>query len=326
MKTAIANKIRQIDYLFNSAYLKIIGERKSLIIFLFHVLFRDLKEHCSDIVHPQQGITLESLRQLIEYYLNNGYVFVSPDDVVGGLDSNKNYAMLTFDDGYFNNRLALPLLNQYKIPAVFFISTENIKHSKPFFWDVMYRELEKRGIPTQTILEKINSFKLTKTNAEIEKYITDEFGKVVLIPRDETDRPFTPSELKDFAKEKFVFLGNHTNEHGYLENYSPDQIRSSILVAQESLFEMTGKLPEYISYPDGSYSGDVIKVVKQLGFKLGMAVDNRKNYLPIDFHSDKHLRLGRFSLGQNTQLIKQCQLLRSDIRLTKVIKSLIGKE
>ena len=326
MKTTIANKIRQIDYLFNSVYLKLIGERKSLIIFLFHVLFRNSDECCSNIVHPQQGITLEHFRQFVEYYLSHRYIFVSPDDILNGLDSNKNYALITFDDGYYNNCYALPILRQYKVPALFLISTHYVKHNKPFLWDVLYREKIKPGMSTQNVLEDISSLTSIRTNAEIEKYITDEFGKEALVPIGDIDRPFTPCELKDFAKEKFVFLGNHTSEHAYLANCSSNEIRSTIFEAQNSLYDMTGTLPRYISYPDGAYSNEVIKITRQMGFRLGMAVDNRKNYLPIDFQSDEPLRLGRFPLGQNSRLIKQCQLFRSDIRLTKIIKSLIGKE
>ena len=65
MRTIVADKIRQVDYLFNKAYLKLFGERKSLVIFIFHVLFRDKEELNANIVHPLQGITLEGFRKFV---------------------------------------------------------------------------------------------------------------------------------------------------------------------------------------------------------------------------------------------------------------------
>jgi len=325
MKTAVVNKIRQTDYLFNSAYLNLWGEKKSLIIFLFHVIFRDENEGRSNTVEPPQGMTLRHFCQFVEYYQDHYYTFISPDDILNGLDSNKNYALITFDDGYYNNQYVLPVLKQYKIPALFFISTDYVKNNKAFWWDVLYREKIKTGMSSQAISEEITSWTSSKTNEEIERYITDEFGKDALAPVGDIDRPFTPRELRDFSKEEFVFLGNHTSKHPFLPNCSPDEISSTILNAQNDLYDITAAYPAYISYPFGAYSNEVIKITKQIGFKLGMAVDDRKNYLPVNFQSDAPLRLGRFALQDNSQLIEQCQLCRTDIRLTKIIKGFMGK-
>lgn len=326
MKTTMVNIIRQTDYLFNNAHLKLFGEKKSLIIFLFHVLFRDRNECRLNTVQPLQGVTLERFRQFIEYFQGHNYIFISPDDILNGLDINKNYALITFDDGYYNNRHILPILKHYKVPALFFISTDCVKHNKPFWWDVLHREKMKQGMSMQTTLERINLLAYSRKTEEIEKYITDEFGKDVFVPKGDIDRPFRPRELRDFAKEEFVFLGNHTSKHDYLSNCSPDEIRFTILAAQNDLYDITGVLPRYISYPHGAYSDEVIEITKQIGFKLGMAVDNRKNYLPIAHQNDDLLRLGRFVLGEGRGLIRQCQLCRADIRLTKTIKRIMRKE
>jgi peptidoglycan/xylan/chitin deacetylase (PgdA/CDA1 family) len=44
--------------------------------------------------------------------------------------------VITFDDGYADNYLtAKPLLEKYKLPATFFISSQNINTSNEFWWD-----------------------------------------------------------------------------------------------------------------------------------------------------------------------------------------------
>ncbi|MEJ7665168.1 MAG: polysaccharide deacetylase family protein [Hymenobacter sp.] len=64
---------------------------------------------------------------------------MSPADVLRGLDPAGKYALITFDDGYFNNHLALPVLRRYGVPATFFISSHHVLSGQAFWWDVVYR-------------------------------------------------------------------------------------------------------------------------------------------------------------------------------------------
>src|SRR6185503_14729774 len=93
----------------------------------------------------RHGTSVSHLRQLIEYYLDSGYRFIGPPDLLRGLDAGGKYAMLTFDDGYYNNVHALPILQEYRVPAVFFISTNHVRQNKCFWWDVLHRERMAQG-------------------------------------------------------------------------------------------------------------------------------------------------------------------------------------
>ena len=64
-------------------------------------------------------MTVEKFRQFIDYYVKHDYIFVSLNDIQNGLDPGKNHILITFDDGYYNNNLALPILKEYNIPALF---------------------------------------------------------------------------------------------------------------------------------------------------------------------------------------------------------------
>ena len=89
-------------------------------------------------------MTVEKFRQFIDYYVKHDYIFVSPDDIQNGLDPGKNSTFsLLLKDGYYNNNLALPILKEYNIPALFFISSNHIKQNKCFWWDVVYRQRNK---------------------------------------------------------------------------------------------------------------------------------------------------------------------------------------
>lgn len=315
--------IRLVDQILSRVYLKIFQEKNSLILFYFHGLFRNEKDISLNLVNPQsqRGFTINHLRQFVEYFLSHNYTFISPDDILSGLNYDKKYIMVTFDDGYFSNQYALPVLKEYKITAVFFISTNHIIYNTCFWWDVLYRERAKRGISRKKISREMEYLK-SKTSVEIEKYIMDTFSKEAFKPVSDIDRPFTPSELKDFSKEKYVVIGNHTSDHAILTNYTPSGIKSQIQDAQNSIYDITRITPVIIAYPNGMYSDEVVKISKQAGLKLGLTINPQKNYLPISLQGDGFMRLNRFPFQGNNTLRSQCEVARSDISLYNTIKSL----
>lgn len=314
--------IDKLDELISHTYISLAKEKPALLTFLFHGLFNARKEIDLNIVHPQQEVTTLVFRQFIEYYLQHKYIFISPQDILDGLSPDKNYILITFDDGYYSNHLALPILQEYKIPAIFFISANHIAENKCFWWDVIHRERFRRNTPAEKVNQEIKALKQKKNN-EIEQYIVNMFGSKALDPIGDIDRPFTPSELDEFSKELFVILGNHTNNHAILTNYSSSEIRDEIVSAQESIVRFTGIAPSMISYPNGNYSETVLSVSKELGFKLGITVNQRKNYLPLDLQGNNALLLNRYVVWGNKNIEQQCERFRSDIQFKDTLKTLI---
>jgi peptidoglycan/xylan/chitin deacetylase (PgdA/CDA1 family) len=315
----VESAIKATDRLLSRAYLGLFGERNSLIPFLFHGLFRDEGEIELNHVHPQQAITIAQFRQFVEYFLNCGYQFVSPADVLGGLDTQKKYVLITFDDGYFSNLMALPVLREFKVPATFCVCTNHIRENKCFWWDVLYRERTREGVPEAVVSHEIEELKSRKTS-EIEKHLTELFGRDCLKPLSDVDRPMAPGELRDFAQQQYVFLGNHTADHAILTNYSAEEIRSQIVGAQEGIREMAGVETNFIAYPNGRYNADVLAISKAAGLKLGITVDLKKNYLPLDFSGTDALRLGRFVLDGHIDIASQCACCRSELSVYRWLR------
>lgn len=324
MKRIIRFTIKLAEQIISPVYLKFFKEKNSLIICCFHRLFRDEEDIKLNIVDPQEGTTIQHFRQFIEYFLDHNYTFICPKDILNALDNDKKYIMITFDDGYFNNQYALSTIKEYSVPATFFISTNNVKYNKCFWWDVLYRKRIKRGVSARDILREHEKLKI-KTSKEIEKYLIDIFGKLAFKPICDIDRPFSPSELRKFSKEKYVFLGNHTSDHEMLTNRPPNRIRQQLLTAQNTIFDIVGIKPIIIAYPHGNYSNEVIKISKDIGLQLGVTAYPKRNYLPINFWDNSCMCLGRFMLLGNRRLIKQCEMYRSDIELYNMIRSLFKK-
>jgi peptidoglycan/xylan/chitin deacetylase (PgdA/CDA1 family) len=311
---AIQQIVRGADEAIARVYLALRGERNGIISLLFHSLFRDEKEIALNAVDPLERTTISNLRQAIEYYLNYGYRFISPLELLGELDPNGKYALLTFDDGYYNNIHALPVLEDYRVPAAFFISTDHVRQNKCFWWDVLYRERRAQGAPHRKIYREALSMKSRRTD-EIEAELTSRFGPEAFKPRGDLDRPFTPGELREFARSPYVCLGNHTANHAILTNYDGDEVRRQIRDAQDSLREMTGVTPSIIAYPNGAHDQRVIAACNEAGLKVGFTIRPQKNVIPRVSQSASLLQMGRFVLQGSDPIARQCRTFRSDVLL-----------
>jgi peptidoglycan/xylan/chitin deacetylase (PgdA/CDA1 family) len=320
MIAAIQQLVRAADCLIAPAHLSLFGEGSGLLVFLFHSLFRDEREITLNSVDPLQRTTVGQFRRFVEYYLAHDYRFIGPGDLPNGLEPGGKYALISFDDGYYNNVLALPVLEEYRAPALFFISTDHVRENKGFWWDVLYRERISRGASPGRVCREGLGLK-SKTSEQIEAELRAEFGADAFIPRGDIDRPFSPAELREFARAPYVYLGNHTANHAILTNYTPAEARAQIDKAQESLTEMTGVRPRAIAYPNGAHSDAIARTCRDLGLELGFTTAPVKNRLPVAPQSPNAFRLGRFALHDEIPIEIQCRTCRSDLLLYRTFRA-----
>lgn len=295
-------------------------ERPALLVFMFHVLFADEAAMGQHLVDPQQRITTRIFNQFVAYYRAHGYTFVSPADVLHGLDPAGKYVLITFDDGYFNNHLALPILRHYGVPATFFISTHHVLANQAFWWDVVYRQRRRQPLPPAAQLAEYAHLKQLR-HPEIEQYLLAHFGPDALRPVGDLDRPFTPAELAAFAREPGVFLGNHTHHHAVLTNYAPAGAAQELAACQQALAELTGAAPCAVAYPNGNVSPAVVAAAMGAGLRLGATVQPGKNYLPFARHRVDVLQLNRFLLWGDRDVQRQCALFRTDFQLKQLLRA-----
>lgn len=327
MIDAIQNLVRSTDAAIARAYLSVFRERNALLCFLFHSMFNSEREMDQNLIDPLDRTTVDKFRQLIKYYLRYGYQFVSLQDVINGLPPDGRYAMLTFDDGYYNNRLALPVLEELKVPALFFISTNNVRDNKCFWWDVLYRERAAQGAKGRQIYHDAMALKSLRTS-EIEAELKRRFGNDALQPRCDIDRPFTPAELRQFAMHPRVTLGNHTADHAILTNYTQDEVRLQIAEAQTALREMAGVESTSIAYPNGGYTDEIVELAEEVGLQVGFTI--RPEKVPLPLARSRMMRLGRFVPHAKGAIDAQCRTYRSDVLLYKTFRGgylkLVGAE
>lgn len=310
--------IKNIDNLLSRIYCKYSVDKPVLVILLFHSIFRDRFE-IGDNLDPQQSVTVSQFEQFIENFKKSSFRFISPQTIDPVHTDQDKCVMITFDDGYCNNHRILPILNKYEIPATFFISTSHVIEQKSYWWDVVYRGRKKQQISLGQIRKEQRLISRWKYD-RIEEYLWREFGERSMQPNGDLDRPFTETELAQFAKEKWVVLGNHTRHHAILPNYSPDEMIEEIQGGQDDLVRISGSAPDTISYPSGRFNDEVVRVTQELGFKWGITLVAKQNYLPITPGQDRGLRLNRFILWGGDNIETQCEAARSNLQLYATVK------
>jgi peptidoglycan/xylan/chitin deacetylase (PgdA/CDA1 family) len=236
-------------------------------------------------------MTVEQFIDFIEYFLFHNYKFILPDDLIEGLENDRPYAMITFDDGYFNNMLAIEILNKYKIPAVFFIPTKNIVENKSYWWDIIYKYRAKQGSSREKIESEIMSLKYFK-HSLIDDYILKNFGMEAFTPWSDISRPFNKNEIKQLALNPYISFGNHTHNHSILINYNKEEIKQELCVSNKILFELTNTLPIAIAFPNGNFNQTVLEATEEEGFQYAFTTEPCRNLFPIE--NNKFTTLNRY--------------------------------
>lgn len=285
--------IEKIGFFINPLILNLKKDSNHLLVFTFHGIFKSQREKQLNHIDPQNNMTVNQFISFLNYFQRNNYRFISPHDLSKGLNNDQRYAMITFDDGYYNNILAFDILKRYKIPALIFLTTKNITENKSYWWDIIYKYRSKQG----STFEKIhNEQKLLKKikHSDIDTYILQNFGIQAFKPWSDIDRPFTKEEIKKLAKNPYIFFGNHTNNHAILTHYNKEEIKEELKFSNKIIFALTRRLPQTIAFPNGNFNKQVLETIEEEGFRFAFSTESNKNCLPIEMR-DKLICLNRYT-------------------------------
>lgn len=272
--------IDKLGYFLNPMILKFKSEKNQLLVFYFHGIYESIQQKKEHHVSPQNNITKEQFSEFVEYFLTKNYQFISPNELEKGLDENQSYVMITFDDGYFNNFYSLPVLEEFQIPATYFITTKNLISNYSYWWDVVYKYRTQKGISLDLIHEEqeyLKQFKHTK----IDQYLLENFGNSCFDPWSDVDRPMTIQELKVFASHQLVTIGNHTHNHSILTNYTLEEAAVELIKSNDILTKILGYTPNTMAFPNGNFSNSLLKVANKVGFKYVFTTNSYINRLPL---------------------------------------------
>jgi len=269
--------------------------RKTInIVLMYHDLRRD------DSFESWLKVGQSNFRRQIKF-LSKIAMFIVPEEILGSMNSNSKRLkmLLTFDDGQVNNyRLALPILNEHHIPALFFVSTDNVMSGELFWFDriilpiqtkrLSKLNLEHYGLGNYFFQKKSEQKRwddIQKVLADIKKKYgpvhgkNKEFENILryfdqlngkeLKRLEEESRPLSIEEIRKMSAHKNCHLGSHSHRHEILTYLNDSELKENIEKSKILLENISGRKVEHISYPNGNFDERVIRFCQQGGFRYG---------------------------------------------------------
>jgi peptidoglycan/xylan/chitin deacetylase (PgdA/CDA1 family) len=201
-------------------------------------------------------------------------------------EPDPRHVLVTFDDGYLDNFTnALPILNKYKIPACFFITTGFVSGSHFPWWLILEKALKKsmlksvsvdaREFQLETLEEKEVLFSVLvgqfKKESDQEAFLENILSKLG-VSRGDLDFEGTFmswDDLKKFSSHELVTIGAHSVSHPSLSTLNEDEVREEINSSKSTLEKNLSIKINYFAYPYGgkeSVSNAVYKASRNLEF------------------------------------------------------------
>jgi len=199
--------------------------------------------------------------------------------------------VVSFDDGFRNNlTVAAPILEELKIPAVFYICAGMINTSLMFWVDMvedcinltekprLQIRLDKpREFPLGTHDERVAALKEVKKYCKVSKKpekdrivreVSEETEVVPSVEHAENYRTMTWEEVKVLHNHPLFTIGGHSLYHDILASLTTEELERDIKTSLALLEYHLGLKITRFSYPEGQahhYTPEVINILKKNG-------------------------------------------------------------
>ncbi len=192
----------------------------------------------------QPSMDARDLRRVLGW-LGSRFPFLTPEQLSG----RQPGVLLTFDDGFANNaRVALPLLEEFQAPAVFFVTTQHVQ--EPGNW-------------------------LPATRRQAQDHWTNLEDVPREVARDLYDG-MSVDELILCASHPLITIGSHSVSHPFLTRCDDPSLRRELGESKAFLESIAGREVELFAYPTGDYDRRVAEATRRAGYRRAFAVDSSR--------------------------------------------------
>lgn len=258
------------------------------------------------------GVTPSNFKKQLEFLKTTG-TFITPkqllEDYENILKSDENYYLVTFDDGLKEQyNLALPILQELNIDAIFFINSINYLEKEVSLVHKIH--MVRSEVSPETIIRYFKSNELNtelniaETNKAINHYKYDEpeAAKLKYLLNFKLDKVAVENVIDFIFKSAFNesrvaddlylsieqlrnlaslnMLGSHTHSHLPLGSLNESDIYQEISNTKNFLNTITSTNIEFISYPYGSIEAcqdPVARIASELGYTIGLTMNRDSN-------------------------------------------------
>lgn len=292
--------------------------KKRIIILSYHRINESVNDPLGMSVSP--SLFEKQLRCLKRFFwpisLNKAIELIKSNKRL-----NKNYFVITFDDGYFDNySSAYPILKQYGIPATIFITVDPINKRKDLWFDyiikafnmsksqqidfdefsfgrIFLKNVKQKFLVVSEIVKYLKSLKPTDREAKINYML----NKLHLSQVDTSGC----QELLDWEtirklQKEGIDIGSHGLSHTIMTNFTLSEARAEIADSMKIILEQTGVRPLHFAYPNGGmsdFNSDIEKLAAEVGYSSASTLIDGFNEKGADIFA-----LKRFCVGPESGL------------------------
>jgi peptidoglycan/xylan/chitin deacetylase (PgdA/CDA1 family) len=218
---------------------------------------------------------------------------------------------ISFDDGYENNfSLALPILEKYKIPATFFITTGHFAHGNLFWWDILEKcffdtdlpgnihltdelvTLELDLVGEEVLTEDLKSchrhwkyqspattkrsssfLEVWNTLKNLPDHSRESLLQQLILTTGmslPTSIRMTRDQIRQVADSDLFSIGGHSAYHNPLSQLSEHEQVNEISRSLIFLENICGRPLNSFAYPYGSYNETTVEILKNLQIKVAV--------------------------------------------------------
>ncbi len=202
----------------------------------------------------------------LETYLNGKY------------SQEKLNILLTFDDGYKNNKtLLLPIIEELKIPVTLFVLARENMPLWPDLIDIIFDQQKQKLLQQLYGIDNKEKFKswIHHQPTHIVESVTDEL-KIIAQPFLADYKEFwetlSKEELILLNEHPLVTLCNHTANHYNLLSLDQKQLKEEVEVCSQFLKEINAKFPDVLAFPYGFYNAELCSTLDTLNYHVRFSI------------------------------------------------------
>lgn len=233
---------------------------------------------------------------------------------------------VTFDDGYRDNvEVALPILQHYRVPCTFFVSSGMLGGGS--FFNDRIRESVRRlpggdvdldwvGLGTRRVDDTRSRIQLIRELATVVKRLpldaraaTCERLSAMAKESNPVDLMMRPEDLLTLHRAGMA-IGGHTVDHPILTAMPAPAARAQIVDDRDALAAIVGEAPAWFAYPNGKPDDDYdishVEMVREAGYRGALSTA----YGAATNRSDSY-QLPRISPWQQSRIRMAAGLMRT---------------
>lgn len=254
------------------------------VVLMFHEIHDDVEGNL------RMGCSPEQLRRVLVALRAEGREIVTPDEAMKRLADPYagDFAILTFDDGYRDNRAkALPILEEFAAPMTMFVPTGMVTREvyawwlglralfqgrdeveiEAMEWHFMLADAPSRNAALRQVGLWIGT---DRARAEALRSTFDRYA--ISIPALVNEVAMDEQEIRAFATHPLVTIGGHTTTHTFLSGLDDAAAYRDIDDNKHYLENLLDRPVRHFAYPygtEGACGKREAEYVRAAGFETG---------------------------------------------------------